>query len=193
MVTDNRVVPGLWGATNCSQLNQKYHRISDCKPQRSPNIKYDLKLPPLSLQNCLDRFWIKSVLKYILLRVCFKLIGKTKITFKIKAFHVYSEHDRENQWSDNQIELYYGKYEEAAVRTLRQINITDQLTQGRGVCIAFLYLIAHTWTCLKSNWFKNKHCWLFTYSKIKSVPDLGLMSSLHCSASFSTLVPLLLF
>lgn len=47
------------------------------------------------------------------------------------------------------MELYYGKYEEAAARTVRQINITDQLTQGRG--IAFLYVTAHTWSGLKSN------------------------------------------
>lgn len=49
------------------------------------------------------------------------------------------------------MELYYGKYEEAEARIVRQINITDQLTQGRGVGIAFLYVIAYTWSGLKSN------------------------------------------
>lgn len=63
-----------------------------------------------------------------------------------------SEHDRENQWSGNQMELYYGKYEEAAARTVRQINITEQLTWGRSVCIAFLYVTVYTWSGLKSIW-----------------------------------------
>lgn len=60
------------------------------------------------------------------------------------------------------MELYYGKYEEAAARIVRQINITDQLTQGRGVGIAFLYVIAYTWSGLKSDFKINTVAYLPT-------------------------------
>lgn len=30
--------------------------------------------------------------------------------------------ERENQWSDNQMELYNGKHKEVPARTVRQIN-----------------------------------------------------------------------
>lgn len=126
----------------------KIHRTGGLQVSESPNTHHNSKFAPSSLLYCLDRLWIESILQYILLGVCFKVVGNMKYPSKQKLFKYNRITIRENQWSDNQMELNYGKHKELLARTVRQTNKYYWSAHPRQGCLCWNFIC----DCISLEW-----------------------------------------